>query len=181
MDSPASFISRLGEDWKCTAYDMDWKTYHTEHVPGCNECDELPVNQSQMQQILERGYLPLLLSASPGSKTDTRTAQGIDDDDKHKPTDELPLTSTETYGRYVCISHVWSDGLGNPHANSIPRCQYERLSAMIDRLYPSLKMPFWIDTICVPREPLALRRQTIMLMRKTYRNAEMVLILDKSY
>ena len=28
---------------------------------------------------------------------------------------------------YIAISHVWSDGLGNPNENSLPLCQPEFL------------------------------------------------------
>jgi hypothetical protein len=181
MDEAASFVAQLGPDWKCTAYDMDWKTYRTEHAPGCSQCPELSANQAQMEQILEGGYFPLLSPACVKSKAAAGDDAKPGSEDVQFEADGrgLRLTSTETVKKYVCISHVWSDGLGNPHRNSIPRCQYERLSGMVDKLYPDEKVPFWIDTICVPREPWALRRQTIMLMGKTYSEAEAVLILDK--
>ncbi|KIW87652.1 uncharacterized protein Z519_11626 [Cladophialophora bantiana CBS 173.52] len=177
MQDAAAFVSQLGEDWKCTAYHMDWRTYRTEHVSGCSGCDDLFADQFQVQRILERGYYPLVLPAGQRDQVpDLEVHRGGTQTER---TNELPLISTEIEKRYVCISHVWSDGLGNPHENSIPRCQYERLSAMIDTLYPSGNVPFWIDTICVPRKPSELRRQTIMLMRKTYSEAEVVLILDR--
>jgi hypothetical protein len=134
-----------------------------------------------MEQILEGGYFPLLSPACEESKAAAGDHAKLGSDDVQFEADGrgLRLTSTETVKKYVCISHVWSDGLGNPHRNSIPRCQYERLSGILDKLYPDEKVPFWIDTICVPREPWALRRQTIMLMGKTYSEAEVVLILDK--
>ncbi len=36
----------------------------------------------------------------------------------------------------MAISHVWSDGLGNPHQNSLPLCQLEHLYDLLgDRLW----------------------------------------------
>jgi hypothetical protein len=49
---------------------------------------------------------------------------------------------------------------------------------MLEELYPGEEVPFWIDIICVPRKPKHLRRKAIILMRKTYWDAESVLFLD---
>jgi hypothetical protein len=43
------------------------------------------------------------------------------DDDIH-----IRVFPSETTKKYVAISHVWSDRLGNPEENSLPRCQLFR-------------------------------------------------------
>ncbi|MDI1486487.1 MAG: hypothetical protein OHK93_005717 [Ramalina farinacea] len=83
---------------------------------------------------------------------------------------------------YVAISHVWSDGLGNPKANSLPRCQLDHIQHLVNKLDPeeAYLVPIWIDTICVPLIP-ELKSLAILNMDKTYRNATDVLVLDNSW
>ncbi|KIX05180.1 uncharacterized protein Z518_06052 [Rhinocladiella mackenziei CBS 650.93] len=82
---------------------------------------------------------------------------------------------------YVCISHVWADGLGNPRENSIPACQLVRLQRLVNELYTleERPVPFWLDTLCVPRRN-RFRRMAIVAMAKIYRQADKVLVLDSS-
>jgi hypothetical protein len=70
--------------------------------------------------------------------------------------------------KYVAISHVWSDKLGNPLRNGLPRCQLQRLQRLVDALYEPEErpVPFWIDTISCPTEPEEATDLAIMLMRK---------------
>lgn len=81
--------------------------------------------------------------------------------------------------KYVAISHVWSDGLGNPRNNTLPTCQLQKIQQWVDDLYPesSKHVPFWIDTLCVPLEK-EVRKQAIRLMGKTYHASDKVLVLD---
>lgn len=80
---------------------------------------------------------------------------------------------------YVAVSHVWSDGLGNPRNNTLPECQLERLQKYVNALYPQALHPiaFWIDTISVPLRK-DLRRIAIWRMAETYKAADKVLVID---
>jgi hypothetical protein len=178
VDDQTVFPKDSLQSMKCTAYHMDWENYHTQHVEGCDGCGDLVADGQLLENILQGGFLPLLLPAAhaidrslggtpPGKAASSKVRTG-----------DLRIVSSETHRKYVCISHVWSDGLGNPHANAFPTCQYARVSDMLKKLYPGEEIPFWIDTICVPREPRQLRRKAIMLMRKTYWDADSVLVLD---
>jgi Heterokaryon incompatibility protein (HET) len=86
---------------------------------------------------------------------------------------------------YVAISHVWSEGMGNPRRNSLPKCQLYELQTRVNALYDLGEdgayggVPFWIDTLCVPLEQNA-RKQAVSLMRKTFENADAVLVFDSS-
>ncbi|KAF4629490.1 hypothetical protein G7Y89_g8656 [Cudoniella acicularis] len=85
--------------------------------------------------------------------------------------------------KYVSISHVWSDGLGNSFQNALPSCQSQRLSAMVQDLYgrsdPNTGcIPFWIDTVYCPIAPKDAKDLGITAMRSTYQNADRVLVLD---
>lgn len=102
----------------------------------------------------------------------------------------------------------WSDGLGNPHMNSLPQCQVKEIDRLISALNldeqprnnggqvhlptletelnslslvqkePKQRQYFWMDTLCVPVRPLELRKAAIKKMRVVYSKADKVLVLD---
>ena len=82
---------------------------------------------------------------------------------------------------YIAISHVWSQGLGNRHNNTIWLCQLQRLQQYANHLVPPTHrpVPMWIDTICVPLEPDA-RMEAIKSMDAVYQNALAVLVVDQT-
>ncbi|KAI1113978.1 hypothetical protein F5Y14DRAFT_198927 [Nemania sp. NC0429] len=98
--------------------------------------------------------------------------------------DSLKVSVRGAQSKYVAISHVWSDGLGNDEAaNSMLRCQLSRVQSLVNRLYPEIKdenVPFWIDTLCVPVDEAhrELRKRVIRHMSEIYRVADRVLVLD---
>jgi hypothetical protein len=56
---------------------------------------------------------------------------------------------------YVSVSHVWSNGLGNPTENALSLCQLALLQSLVDKIYPEEDIPaFWIDSICRPTAPI---------------------------
>ena len=83
--------------------------------------------------------------------------------------------------RYVAISHVRSQGLGNSFSNSLPMCQISRLQSLVDRLYPTTSgpVPFWIDTLFMP---LTVPGQYLALeaVYNVYRRADITIVLDES-
>ena len=154
----------------CQASMMDWNTYRTKHVEGCSEhrCDDVGPSMEEVGTILQDGDIHLIAmdpSAVPSQIEVVRYQE-----------------ETEYCNGYVAISHVWSDGPGNPKANSLPRCQLERIQSRVNELYPGgdFLVPFWIDTICVPLDP-ALKSLAIVEMERTYRNAAHVLVLGNSW
>ncbi|KAI6131850.1 hypothetical protein EV401DRAFT_318943 [Pisolithus croceorrhizus] len=82
-------------------------------------------------------------------------------------------TSSDT--PYVAISHVWADGLGSTTEKGLPMCQINALVLVTQRFISN--GAFWIDSLCVP-EVRDLRKRAISLMSKTYRDAQVVLVLD---
>ena len=82
---------------------------------------------------------------------------------------------------YIAISHVWSQGLGNRHNNTIWLCQLERLQQYANRLVPPAHrpVPMWIDTLCVPLEADA-RMEAIKTMDAVYQSALAVLVVDQT-
>ena len=100
-------------------------------------------------------------------------------------------------GTYFAISHVWNEGLGNPDANLLPKCQVMRMANLLlelenseqgkfiiiegsEHLERRLTVPFWIDTFCIPVSPQSqdLRNICIARMRKIYESATAVIVLD---
>ena len=82
--------------------------------------------------------------------------------------------------RAVAISHVWSDGLGNPKQNSLPMCQYQRLQKLIASFPHGGESTeyVWIDTLCCPTALRKARNIAIQRMKQVYESARFVLVLD---
>ena len=82
-------------------------------------------------------------------------------------------------GPYVAISHVWADGLGSSTQRGLPRCQVERLDAVVRTLHPD--GAFWHDGLCVPspKTDRSVWQRAIKLLRDTYFGADKVLVIDR--
>ncbi|KAL4976413.1 hypothetical protein BDW66DRAFT_166401 [Aspergillus desertorum] len=92
---------------------------------------------------------------------------------------------------FVAISHVWTDGKGNPHANSLPECQLDRIQCLVEGVtwegrqqkdpegaYASNGLGFWMDTLCIPVVDKVRKDKAIATMRRVYSEAKAVLVLD---
>lgn len=139
---------------------------HCSHLADsciCSEPSNMTTAASEAAAVVEKGQTPLLSLVKEDS--------GL----------KIRVTPFSRGIKYVAISHVWSDGMGNPYRNSLPLCQIQALHYFVGRARanPTDSDPayFWIDTICVPRAPDALRWAAIAAMRDTYRNAECVLVI----
>lgn len=169
--------STLGKDHsecgeRCLANQVDEKTYETKHAnPKCS-CVHLPAEKQQsIFSILDQGGIPVVWFSDDGIIHVQNSASS----DTPESAAKIP---------YVAISHVWSDGLGNADANTLPRCQLERIQGLVNALYQDTgtqyPVPFWTDTLCVPLEP-AYRKMAIRRMSETYLDADKVLVLDASF
>ena len=146
----------------CEAFDVcDDKLYPYRHERPFPCCEFLPVDTRKVIATLEQGLIPGL------------TYDGRSDASTH-----IEVTAADSSTPYVAISHVWSDGMGNPRANAMPICQLERISSICKSENGS-HMPFWIDTLCCPTEPEEATELAIILMRKTYHEAAAVVVLDE--
>lgn len=156
----------LCSPFKCRYTQLKDETYQTQHVFGCTGCHDIVADSAELCEILEKGSIPFILS--------------IDDKDENET---IAFVEAEPWMSYVAISHVWSDRLGNPYQNALPKCQLVRLSDMVRRLdgqYSNIIL-FWIDTICIPPDSSGMKQAqdlAIPLMRKTYEEATSVLVLD---
>jgi len=73
---------------------------------------------------------------------------------------------------YVAISHVWADGLGNPHRNSLPFCQVANLQDQVNSLFglqaqKDVCVSFFMDTLSIPvADPARDDQRLVKLSRK---------------
>ena len=154
---------------QCLANQSNMTTYQTRHVTGCN-CEQFSIDTKRLNEILEDGYLPLL-----------RIQQG-------QTLNELSveLVSSQATSRYIALSHIWADGLGNPHENALPRCQLDFLRRTIKEYYEDV-LPeefagvlLWCDTLCCPVQPGKAKDIALAQMKQTYLKAARVLVFDTS-
>ena len=90
----------------------------------------------------------------------------------------IEIIEHEPDQEFVAISHVWSHGLGNGVSNSLPLCQIQRVFDLVSEI-PKGPVLFWLDTLCVPREPFGLRRLAIEQIKPVYEAATKILVLDE--
>ena len=177
---------------QCMVYQNDLDTYQTQHVSEGCDCEELSVNSEALFNILRRKALPLI-----------RVRQG-------QTLGELSINivASRPTSRYVAISHVWADGLGNPRANALPRCQVSNIGKIITDLEIAAhsrdieihnvegrdveqqekdeeggkeeELLLWCDTLCCPVQTEEAKHLALEYMYQTYRNAAHVLVLDAS-
>ncbi len=93
----------------CVAYNADMENYTTKHVSDGCSCNMALIPYDRIIEILRTGVVPLISISCQG------------DDLNLQVTTRLPSS------QYVAISHVWADGLGNPHQNALPTCQLRNL------------------------------------------------------
>ncbi|PCH00096.1 Heterokaryon incompatibility [Penicillium occitanis (nom. inval.)] len=107
---------------RCTAYDID--TEPTSSYPFRHECDgacefvRLPYEE--IARIIRTGGIPIVscnLDGPPELEIIPRTPRLV----------------------YTAISHVWSDGRGNPKENALPLCQLQWLRKKIRQSHMSPK------------------------------------------
>ncbi|KAB2569233.1 hypothetical protein DBV05_g12091 [Lasiodiplodia theobromae] len=148
---------------KCEAFNVVKGSYRSVHTQRCHgECGFLSVDVEELESIILDGKVPL-----------------IDVDDEGGG---ISLLRGDATTDYVAISHVWSDGLGNPQRNAMPRCQVEEISKLVAETFANedsqRRVPFWMDTLCCPTIPGKAKKMALTQMRNVYGQAERVLVLD---
>jgi hypothetical protein len=102
---------------QCVANNVDMSHYETIHrIPSCR-CNFVEIPKLRLIEIIKSGGIPLV-SVHTGPRNMV----------------EIRIETANPSTRYTAISHVWSDGLGNPNSNALPQCQLEWLSTCLERL-----------------------------------------------
>ncbi|MCJ1426053.1 hypothetical protein MMC29_003955 [Sticta canariensis] len=176
------FLSRMGaletsqrHRWcskeRCEAYQNNLRQYQTVHRTVDCSCDDYVTDSQAVVEILEKGAVPVLKIHNLES-LDGFSAEVVECQPDHT---------------YIALSHTWADGLGNPHANTLPRCQLLHISKLASTIVRSVKssmlnnqLLIWLDTLCCPVKPVEARQIALARMKQTYQQANHVLVLDAS-
>ncbi|KAF2642224.1 hypothetical protein P280DRAFT_468657 [Massarina eburnea CBS 473.64] len=160
---------KLCTPYNCSIRQIPNDNYETVHCSDCLGCFDVEADANELEAILLRDdqSIPLIMSIDPEDQSKT-----------------IHMVASQPDVAYVSISHVWSDGLGNPKRNAIPHCQLLRLSKMVRSLGGENKntVLFWFDTICVPPDGTGkdkVQELAMERMRQTYESANAVIVLDK--
>lgn len=103
--------------------------------------------------------------------------------------DSLKTGVRRKSSRYMAISHVWTDGLGNQDGNEAHVCQLDRIQKAVDHIFEKkdqkshTSVPvgwWWLDTLCVPKGKTYVdeAKAAIANMKEIYLHAEGVLLVD---
>ena len=122
----ASMLQRHGSvkdhsqcsDTTCLAQQVH-EGYRTRHINADCNCGHIGVDVSDVDRILQDGGIPAI-KIFTGKDTKLEVVDVA--------ADVVP---------YIAISHVWSDGLGNETANSLPRCQLQHLCEITSKIRPT--------------------------------------------
>ena len=175
---------------QCMVYQNDLSAYQAQHVSKECDCKEILIDPTTLYNILRTKALPLIR---------VRRGQSLGDL-------SVDIVASQPKCRYVALSHVWADGLGNPYANALPRCQLSYIGRIIKDLDIAARsrdirdhnvkgkgdetqeeegeqdeeLLLWCDTLCCPVQMDEAKSLALEHMYQTYRNATHVLVLDAS-
>ena len=88
------------------------------HVHDSCACPRYYADHSLFASIIKRNRLPIV------------TVHGADSIDSM----QIEISESDASTPYVAISHVWTDGLGDPKSNALPYCQLARLQRYVSQL-----------------------------------------------
>ncbi|CAM6000400.1 unnamed protein product [Sphagnum balticum] len=161
----------LCSETKCAKLQLKEEQYRSRHTGSCYQasCYEVVADPNEIHTIL----------TGPGDSFPIICPR-LDLDNSSQ---RIDLTTYRSGLRYVAISHVWSDGLGNVCRNAIPSCQLYRLSRLAYEVSGQDlgSAYFWLDTICVPPDQARddeAQQAALSRMRISYEAAEIVMVLD---
>lgn len=144
------------------------------HVSDSCGCEFIHVDEGLLIECLKRDCLPLL------RLKEERNLDRI----------SVEIVPSTNATRYVALSHVWADGLGNPKATALPQCQLSRLKVLVNELDTEARdwwdrpesppeMLLWCDTLCCPVDSSEGKSIALAKMYRTYDEASEVLVLDQ--
>ena len=149
----------------CIANQYNMLSQATNHRCSDHACGMLAVDIEAMKSTFDEGHMGLL-EISGHEDMSTVTVQ---------------VVSSKDNNRYVALSHVWADGLGNAAANALPRCQMAYVGTVVkelERANGKGRLLVWLDTLCCPVDSPKHRQKCLILMAKIYEEAAHVLVLD---
>ncbi|KAH8899864.1 hypothetical protein GQ53DRAFT_203284 [Thozetella sp. PMI_491] len=152
---------------------LDFNIVADPHTPQClfrdNTSGCIVPDEDKLNMIVAEGHIPIIRFDNKEELTMTQYVLG--------QTREALLNLESP--RFVAISHAWSDGLGPSDGIGLPRCQLIRIRDTLKKHPETKDLPFWIDSLCVPRR-VDLKNKAIQMMGQVYSHAYTVLVLDST-
>lgn len=139
--------------------------YMQRHRCASGQCASEGPNVAELVEIIRSGQVPILELRD--DLTIMVKAYQLSDD-------------------YGAITHVWSDGFGNPLRNEMPRCQLKFLAEAMTESERHLNMRnhgrklFWIDTLAIPvgAENKPERKASIGRIHDIFVNSKYTIVFD---
>ncbi|KAK4503019.1 hypothetical protein PRZ48_006446 [Zasmidium cellare] len=171
MQQPKTTLDHGGctEDG-CTTVQIDDDCYTPRHARNHCQCELIGPDEAEVATCLEDGTFPVF----------EVTGQTLDDV-------ELKIQPYSKNITYVALSHIWADGLGNPKATSLRRCQLLRLRGLADDLQQTdsykandstsdigKKFYIWCDTLLCPIQIPDPSKEMTSRERETFRQQPVV-------
>lgn len=155
----------------CKQTQINLETYQPRHVTKDCHCESLGPKMDDIIACLQEKIFPLLKIDSTG---------------------ELEIHPYRPGMSYVALSHVWADGLGNPHDMALPRCQILKLRSLLTGIRQmrsrtgdeveasgSEDLYLWCDTLCCPTSQPG-KAAAMGKLRAVYQNSSCVLLLEST-
>ena len=187
-NEPVDIIHAHCSATACRGYNVSENTYQIRHVNDSCQCPTVSVPTDRIANLIQNGQIPLvkismtpspILSVIPAMSGNSRESQSerYNVSNQHGP-----------FRKYVAISHVWADGMGNPRSNALPQCQVARIAKLVLPQKRYLRKErnehvlIWMDTFCIPvgQQYNAIRLKAIEQMALIFASAYDVLVLDRN-
>ena len=147
---------------ECKRNNIDITTYQTLHWTESCRCQFVKPDLKSVLEIIDRDEIPVV---------EVMDSEPLRLKVKAQPPNEA--------GNYLAVSHVWVDGLGSTTEIGMPECQVRRLGKLARIASESSECVLWMDSLCIPAAETQ-RKKSIRRLRDVYRNAEKVLVIDKT-
>ena len=100
---------------KCLANEISEDGYVVKHTSEDCQCPDVSPDVNILVSLIRAGRTPLINLSDRSILA-------------YAMVEPMQLVAHESDMPYIAISHVWKDGLGNPHHNALPICQITWLS-----------------------------------------------------
>ncbi|KAK0661324.1 hypothetical protein DIS24_g2520 [Lasiodiplodia hormozganensis] len=105
-------------DFECQVNQINNNDYKTRHYTEDCNCQFYHVDEEKLKQVIRHKRIPYIEMKPVKLEDETKTLQVELQSQKG--------SVLEFSTSIVIFSHVWSDGLGNPKNNALPKCQLQR-------------------------------------------------------
>lgn len=112
----------------CYAYQLDSSKYRTRHVNEACNCAFIGLGEAYAEDLrLQARKETYKLRPAAVITYQQGSVNVVNVSLLGAEVSRLSHSKVMSQQHFVAISHVWADGLGNPHSNTLPICQLARL------------------------------------------------------